>query len=184
MKLFKTLFVVITITANLLPVYAGRDDKKDQSDTNTSNNTNTNTSAGGSASQKQSNNLGPITNTLVNQGTVYYPDWINVSPSQSSISMSSASCQGPTLNGAVQTLETNSWDNEYGVQGSIGISIPLSGQRDCYAVQSSIRKRALFENAANTALMCSQLEKVNVNFNDSRFPELASCLPPVLSNAK
>ena len=139
---------------------------------------------GGTASQKQSNSIGAITNNLVNQGTVYYPDWINVSPSQSSVSMSSASCQGPTLNGTAQTLETNPWNNEYGVQGSIGISIPLGGQKDCYAIQSSIRKRALFENAANTAMMCSQLEKMNVKFDDARFPELSSCLAPVVSNVK
>ena len=139
---------------------------------------------GGTASQKQSNSVGAITNNLVNQGTVYYPDWINVSPSQSSVSMSSASCQGPTLNGTAQTLETDPWNNDYGVQGSIGISIPLGGQKDCYAIQSSIRKRALFENAANTAMMCSQLEKMNVKFDDARFPELSSCLAPVVSSVK
>lgn len=139
---------------------------------------------GGTASQKQSNSIGAITNNLVNQGTVYYPDWINVSPSQSSVSMSSASCQGPTLNGTAQTLETDPWNNDYGVQGSIGISIPLGGQKDCYAIQSSIRKRALFENAANTAMMCSQLEKMNVKFDDARFPELSSCLAPVVSSVK
>jgi hypothetical protein len=151
----------------------------------TSNSTSTaNGGTGGTASQKQSNSVGAITNNLVNQGTVYYPDWINVSPSQSSVSMSSASCQGPTLNGTAQTLETDPWNNEYGVQGSIGISIPLGGQKDCYAIQSSIRKRALFENAANTAMMCSQLEKMNVKFDDARFPELSSCLAPVVSNVK
>ena len=139
---------------------------------------------GGTASQKQSNSVGAITNNLVNQGTVYYPDWINVSPSQSSVSMSSASCQGPTLNGTAQTLETDPWNNDYGVQGSIGISIPLGGQKDCYAIQSSIRKRALFENAANTAMMCSQLEKMNVKFDDARFPELSSCLATVVSSVK
>ena len=139
---------------------------------------------GGTASQTQSNSVGAITNNLVNQGTVYYPDWINVSPSQSSVSMSSASCQGPTLNGTAQTLETDPWNNDYGVQGSIGISIPLGGQKDCYAIQSSIRKRALFENAANTAMMCSQLEKMNVKFDDARFPELSSCLAPVVSSVK
>lgn len=139
---------------------------------------------GGTASQKQSNSVGAITNNLANQGTVYYPDWINVSPSQSSVSMSSASCQGPTLNGTAQTLETTPWNDEYGVQGSIGISIPLGGQKDCYAIQSSIRKRALFENAANTAMMCSQLEKMNVKFDDARFPELSSCLATVVSSVK
>jgi hypothetical protein len=157
----------------------------DSTSTSTSNSTSTaNGGTGGTASQKQSNSVGAITNNLVNQGTVYYPDWINVSPSQSSVSMSSASCQGPTLNGTAQTLETDPWNNEYGVQGSIGISIPLGGQKDCYAIQSSIRKRALFENAANTAMMCSQLEKMNVKFDDARFPELSSCLAPVVSSAK
>ena len=171
------------------------------SNTNTNNNTNrnnnrnnntnnltggssTSSSTGGTANQTTTNSLGGSTNTLVNQGTVYYPDWINVAPSQSSLSMSSASCQGPTINGAVQTLETTPWNDEYGVQGSIGISIPLGGQKDCYAVQTSLRKRALFENAANTAMMCSQLEKMNVKFDDARFPELSSCLPPVVSTVK
>ena len=165
------------------------------SNTNTNNNTNrnnnrnnntnnltggssTSSSTGGSANQTTTNSLGGSTNTLVNQGTVYYPDWINVAPSQSSVSINSSSCQGPTINGAVQTLETSPWNNEYGVQGSIGISIPLGGQKDCYEVQSSIRKRAVFENAANTALMCTQLAKMNVKFDDVRFPELAACLPP------
>jgi hypothetical protein len=165
------------------------------SNTNTNNNTNrnnnrnnntnnltggssTSSSTGGTANQTTSNNLGGSTNTLVNQGTVYYPDWINVAPSQSSVSINSSSCQGPTINGAVQTLETDSFNNQYGVQGSIGISIPLGGQKDCYEVQSSIRKRAVFENAANTALMCTQLAKMNVKFDDVRFPELAACLPP------
>jgi hypothetical protein len=152
---------------------------------NRNNNTNnltggfsTSSSTGGSATQTTTNSLGGSTNTLVNQGTVYYPDWINVAPSQSSVSMNSSSCQGPTINGAVQTLETSPWNNEYGVQGSIGISIPLGGQKDCYEVQSSIRKRAVFENVANTALMCTQLAKMNVKFDDVRFPELAACLPP------
>ena len=165
------------------------------SNTNTNNNTNrnnnrnnntnnltggssTSSSTGGSATQTTTNSLGGSTNTLLNQGTVYYPDWINVAPSQSSVSMNSSSCQGPTINGAVQTLETDSFNNQYGVQGSIGISIPLGGQKDCYEVQSSIRKRAVFENAANTALMCTQLAKMNVKFDDVRFPELAACLPP------
>jgi hypothetical protein len=171
------------------------------SNTNTNNNTNrnnnrnnntnnltggssTSSSTGGSANQTTTNSLGGSTNTLVNQGTVYYPDWINVAPSQSSVSINSSSCQGPTINGAVQTLETDPFNNQYGVQGSIGISIPLSGQKDCYAVQTSLRKRALFENAANTAMMCSQLEKMNVKFDDARFPELSSCLPPVVSTVK
>jgi hypothetical protein len=140
--------------------------------------TSSSTSTGGSATQTTTNSLGGSTNTLVNQGTVYYPDWINVAPSQSSVSMNSSSCQGPTINGAVQTLETDPFNNQYGVQGSIGISIPLGGQKDCYEVQSSIRKRAVFENAANTALMCTQLAKMNVKFDDVRFPELAACLPP------
>jgi hypothetical protein len=211
MKLFGTAVAGIMIASSLLPAYAGDDDRRNQSNntntvnntnsnsfTNTPNNTNSNNvtanggtststsngGTGGTASQKQSNSVGAITNNLVNQGTVYYPDWINVSPSQSSVSMSSASCQGPTLNGTAQTLETDPWNNEYGVQGSIGISIPLSGQKDCYAIQSSLRKRALFENAANTAMMCSQLEKMNVKFDDARFPELSSCLAPVVSSVK
>jgi hypothetical protein len=199
MKLFGTAIAGIMIATSLLPAYAADDDRRNQSNntnTNTNNNTNTNdnsntntiNSTGGSSTststQTTSNNLGGSTNTLVNQGTVYYPDWINVSPSQSSVSMSSASCQGPTINGAVQTLETTPWNDEYGVQGSIGISIPLGGQKDCYAVQTSLRKRALFENAANTAMMCSQLEKMNVKFDDARFPELSSCLPPVVSTVK
>ena len=206
MKLFGPAIATLMIAGTLLPAYADGDRDRDSgrnqltnTSTNTNSNTNTNTnrnnnrnnntnnltggsstssSTGGSANQTTTNSLGGSTNTLVNQGTVYYPDWINVAPSQSSVSMNSSSCQGPTINGAVQTLETSPWNNEYGVQGSIGISIPLGGQKDCYEVQSSIRKRAVFENAANTALMCTQLAKMNVKFDDVRFPELAACLPP------
>ncbi len=207
MKLFGPTIATLMIVGTLLPAYADDDRNRDNgrnqvtnTSTNTNNNTNTNinrnnnrnnntnnltggsstsTSTGGSANQTTTNSLGGSTNTLVNQGTVYYPDWINVAPSQSSVSINSSSCQGPTINGAVQTLETSPWNNQYGVQGSIGISIPLGGQKDCYEVQSSIRKRAVFENAANTALMCNRLEKMNVKFDDVRFPELAACLPPV-----
>ena len=194
MKLFGPAIATLMIVGALLPAYADGDRNRDNGgnqSTNTSTNTNrnnninnltggssTSTSTGGTANQTTTNSLGGSTNTLVNQGTVYYPDWINVAPSQSSVSMSSSSCQGPTINGAVQTLETDSFNNQYGVQGSIGISIPLGGQKDCYEVQSSIRKRAVFENAANTALMCTQLAKMNVKFDDVRFPELAACLPP------
>jgi hypothetical protein len=204
MKLFAPAIATLMISGTLLPAYADGDRNRDNggnqstnTNTNTNNNTNTNrnnnrnnntnnltggsstsTSTGGSATQTTTNSLGGSTNTLVNQGTVYYPDWINVAPSQSSVSINSSSCQGPTINGAVQTLETDSFNNQYGVQGSIGISIPLGGQKDCYEVQSSIRKRAVFENAANTALMCTQLAKMNVKFDDVRFPELAACLPP------
>jgi hypothetical protein len=206
MKLFAPAIATLMIVGTLLPAYADNDgnggnggggNQSTNTSTNTNSNTNTNrnnnrnnntnnltggsstsTSTGGSANQTTTNSLGGSTNTLVNQGTVYYPDWINVAPSQSSVSMNSSSCQGPTINGAVQTLETSPWNNEYGVQGSIGISIPLGGQKDCYEVQSSIRKRAVFENAANTALMCTQLAKMNVKFDDVRFPELSACLPP------
>jgi hypothetical protein len=215
MKLFAPAIATLMIAGTLLPAYADGDRNRDNGgnqSTNTNTNTNTNsntnnntnrnnnrnnntnnltggsstsTSTGGSANQTTTNSLGGSTNTLVNQGTVYYPDWINVAPSQSSVSINSSSCQGPTINGAVQTLETDSFNNQYGVQGSIGISIPLGGQKDCYEVQSSIRKRAVFENAANTALMCTQLAKMNVKFDDVRFPELAACLPPSpVSSAK
>jgi hypothetical protein len=157
-----------------------RNNNRNNNTNNLTGGSSTSSSTGGSATQTTTNSLGGSTNTLVNQGTVYYPDWINVAPSQSSVSMNSSSCQGPTINGAVQTLETDPFNNQYGVQGSIGISIPLGGQKDCYEVQSSIRKRAVFENAANTALMCTQLAKMNVKFDDVRFPELAACLPPSL----
>jgi hypothetical protein len=210
MKLFGPAIATLMIAGALLPAYAdddgggssGNQSTNTNTNSNTNNNTNrnnnrnnntnnltggssTSTSTGGSANQTTTNSLGGSTNTLVNQGTVYYPDWINVAPSQSSVSINSSSCQGPTINGAVQTLETDSFNNQYGVQGSIGISIPLGGQKDCYEVQSSIRKRAVFENAANTALMCTQLAKMNVKFDDVRFPELAACLPPSpVSSAK
>jgi phospholipase/lecithinase/hemolysin len=201
MKLFAPAIATLMIVGTVLPAYADGDRDRDNggnqvtntsTNTNTNNNTNrnnnrnnnTNNLTGGSSTssstQTTTNSLGGSTNTLVNQGTVYYPDWINVAPSQSSVSINSSSCQGPTINGAVQTLETSPLNNEYGVQGSIGISIPLGGQKDCYEVQSSIRKRAVFENAANTALMCTQLAKMNVKFDDVRFPELAACLPPSL----
>jgi hypothetical protein len=167
-----------TNTSNNTNNNTNRNNNRNNNTNNLTGGSSTSTSTGGSATQTTTNSLGGSTNTLVNQGTVYYPDWINVAPSQSSVSINSSSCQGPTINGAVQTLETDSFNNQYGVQGSIGISIPLGGQKDCYEVQSSIRKRAVFENAANTALMCTQLAKMNVKFDDVRFPELAACLPP------
>jgi hypothetical protein len=167
-----------TNTSNNTNNNTNRNNNRNNNTNNLTGGSSTSSSTGGSATQTTTNSLGGSTNTLVNQGTVYYPDWINVAPSQSSVSINSSSCQGPTINGAVQTLETSPWNNEYGVQGSIGISIPLGGQKDCYEVQSSIRKRAVFENAANTALMCTQLAKMNVKFDDVRFPELAACLPP------
>ena len=167
-----------TNTSNNTNNNTNRNNNRNNNTNNLTGGSSTSSSTGGSATQTTTNSLGGSTNTLVNQGTVYYPDWINVAPSQSSVSINSSSCQGPTINGAVQTLETDPLNNQYGVQGSIGISIPLGGQKDCYEVQSSIRKRAVFENAANTALMCTQLAKMNVKFDDVRFPELAACLPP------
>jgi hypothetical protein len=104
-----------------------------------------------------------------------YPDWINVAPSQSGVSVDSVTCQGPTLTATASTLTTNSYSNQYGVQGAIGFSVPIGGQADCNAVQAVIRKRAVVENSVRLALACKQLEASGIQVDASKFPDLAIC---------
>jgi len=162
------------------------------SNTNTnsssSNNTNTVNATGGSNTNNVSNNSsasggnvsnnvsgGSVSNSNTNN-YIGYPDWINVAPSQSSVSVDSVTCQGPTLTATASTLTTNSWSNQYGVQGALGFSVPIGGQTDCNAVQSSIRKRASVENSVRIALACKQLEVSNIKIDTEKFPELQVCL--------
>jgi hypothetical protein len=157
---------------------------------NRNNNTNTNTvnATGGTNTNNVSNNSnaygGNVSNTMSggsfsNSNTnnyIGYPDWINVAPSQSSVSVDSVTCQGPTLTATASTLTTNSWSNQYGVQGALGFSVPIGGQTDCNAVQSSIRKRASVENSVRIALACKQLEVSGIQIDTEKFPELQVCL--------
>lgn len=153
-----------------------------------SNNTNTVNATGGSNTNNVSNNSsasggnvsnnvsgGSVSNSNTNN-YIGYPDWINVAPSQSSVSVDSVTCQGPTLTATASTLTTNSWSNQYGVQGALGFSVPIGGQTDCNAVQSSIRKRASVENSVRIALACKQLEVSNIRIDTEKFPELQVCL--------
>ena len=104
-----------------------------------------------------------------------YPDWINVAPSQSGVSVDSVTCQGPTLTATASTLTTNSYSNQYGVQGAIGFSVPIGGQADCNTVQAVIRKRAVVENSVRLALACKQLEASGIQVDAEKFPDLAIC---------
>jgi hypothetical protein len=158
------------------------------SNTNRNNNTNTVNATGGTNTNNVSNNSnaygGNVSNTMSggsvsNSNTnnyIGYPDWINVAPSQSSVSVDSVTCQGPTLTATASTLTTNSWSNQYGVQGALGFSVPIGGQTDCNAVQSSIRKRASVENSVRIALACKQLEVSGIQIDTEKFPELQVCL--------
>jgi hypothetical protein len=155
---------------------------------NNNNNTNTVNATGGTNTNNVSNNSsaygGNVSNTMSggsvsNSNTnnyIGYPDWINVAPSQSSVSVDSVTCQGPTLTATASTLTTNSWSNQYGVQGALGFSVPIGGQTDCNAVQSSIRKRASVENSVRIALACKQLEVSGIQIDTEKFPELQVCL--------
>jgi hypothetical protein len=104
-----------------------------------------------------------------------YPDWINVAPSQSGVSVDSVTCQGPTLTATASTLTTNLYSNQYGVQGAIGFSVPIGGQADCNTVQAVIRKRAVVENSVRLALACKQLEASGIQVDAEKFPDLAIC---------
>ena len=106
--------------------------------------------------------------------SLYYPDWINVTPNTSSFSYNSVQCQGATVNGAVSTLTTDPWNSGYGVQGSLGFSIPLTGQSDCFAVQKSMRSQIEFKAKAERLIVCKQLESAGVRLEDHE--EFTSCL--------
>jgi hypothetical protein len=104
-----------------------------------------------------------------------YPDWMNVAPSQSAVSVDSVTCQGPTLTATASTLTTDAFSNQYGIQGAFGFSVPIGGQADCNAVQAAIRKRATVENSVRIALACKQLEASGIQINTEKFPDLAIC---------
>jgi hypothetical protein len=72
-------------------------------------------------------------------------------------------------------LTTDSYSNQYGVQGAIGFSTPIGGQADCNAVQAAIRKRAVVENSVRLALACKQLETSGIQVDAKKFPDLAIC---------
>jgi hypothetical protein len=133
--------------------------------TNASTGATTNMLSAGSVSNANANNY------------IAYPDWINVAPSQSGVSVDSVTCQGPTLTATASTLTTDSYSNQYGVQGAIGFSVPIGGQADCNAVQAAIRKRAVVENTVRVALACKQLEASGIQVDVTKFPDLAICSP-------
>ena len=131
---------------------------------NTVNNT-TNVSTG---------SAGLVSNSYTNN-YISYPDWINVAPSQAAVSIDSVTCQGPTLTATASTLTTNTSNNQYGVQGAFGFSVPIGGQADCNAVQAAIRKRAVVENSVRVALACKQLDASGIEVDVIKFPDLAIC---------
>ena len=133
--------------------------------TNTSTGATTTTLSAGSVSNSNSNNY------------IAYPDWINVAPSQSAVSIDSVTCQGPTLTATASTLTTDTFSNQYGIQGAFGFSVPIGGQADCHAVQTAIRKRAAVENSLRIALACKQLETSGIQLDLTKFPDLAICSP-------
>ena len=117
---------------------------------------------------------GPVSNSNTNN-YIGYPDWINVAPSQSAVSIDSVTCQGPTLTATASTLTTDTYSSQYGIQGAFGFSVPIGGQADCNAVQAAIRKRAVVENSVRVALACKQLEASNIEVDVNKFPDLAIC---------
>jgi hypothetical protein len=131
--------------------------------TNTSTGAITTTLSAGSVSNSNANNY------------IAYPDWINVAPSQSAVSIDSVTCQGPTLTATASTLTTDTFSNQYGIQGAFGFSVPIGGQADCNAVQAAIRKRAVVENSVRVALACKQLEASGIHVDTEKFPDLAIC---------
>ena len=127
------------------------------------NTTNVSTGSTGSVSNSNTNNY------------IGYPDWINVAPSQSAVSIDSVTCQGPTLTATASTLTTDTYSSQYGIQGAFGFSVPIGGQADCNAVQTAIRKRAVVENSVRVALACKQLEASGIEVDATKFPDLAIC---------
>lgn len=182
-KALNLALVCVTLVVAPLPAVAsgGRDDsgnraqqqqQQQQQTTNvtTGSNVNTVNISTGSASA----GLGSVSTSNTNN-YIGYPDWINVAPSQSGVSVDSVTCQGPTLTATASTLTTNSYSNQYGVQGAIGFSVPIGGQADCNAVQAAIRKRAVVENSVRLALACKQLEANGIQVDAEKFPDLAIC---------
>ena len=144
------------------------------STTNVSTGSAANNLSTGPVSNSNTNNTGAVSNSNTNN-YISYPDWINVAPSQAAVSIDSVTCQGLTLTATATTLTTNTSNNQYGVQGAFGFSVPIGGQADCNAVQAAIRKRAVVENSVRVALACKQLEASGIEVDVNRFPGLAIC---------
>lgn len=191
-----TVLTLGVLTLSCLPVNAD-DDRNSGSSSQlqgqiqlqrqTSNNTNTNTNNNRSSSKSNSNSVNTnSSNSSVTGGSnessnnnnynnLQYPNWVNVTPSQSSVGIDAVVCQGAALTGGVSTLTTSTTNNQYGVQGTIGFSVPLSGQDDCRAISAAIKKRASIENAAKTLIACHQLAVARITPDLTKFPELAAC---------
>lgn len=176
------------------PVSAREDDRRSgsqsqsqtQQQTTTNNNNSTNNNR--AVSRNSSNNVITNANNISVAGSgigsasgnntynaLLYPDWVNVAPSQSSVGVDAVTCQGTTLTGGVSTLTTSTVNDQYGVQGTIGFSIPLTGQDDCRAISAAIKKRATVENAAKTMIACHQLALAKITPDLTKFPELSVC---------
>jgi hypothetical protein len=183
-------FVCVALIAAPWPAIASgsRDDNRNgsQQQTNNQSNSQTNNQTATATTGSNVNTVNISTanapgglNSVSTSNTnnyIGYPDWINVAPSQSGVSVDSVTCQGPTLTATASTLTTNSYSNQYGVQGAIGFSVPIGGQADCNAVQAAIRKRAVVENSVRIALACKQLEASGIQINTEKFPDLAICI--------
>jgi hypothetical protein len=183
-------FVCVALIAAPWPAVASgsRDDNRNgsQQQTNNQSNSQTNNQTATATTGSNVNTVNISTanvpgglNSVSTSNTnnyIGYPDWINVAPSQSGVSVDSVTCQGPTLTATASTLTTNSYSNQYGVQGAIGFSVPIGGQADCNAVQAAIRKRAVVENSVRLALACKQLEASGIQVDAEKFPDLAICV--------
>ena len=189
-----TVLTLGVLTLSCLPVNADDDDDRNsrsssqtQQQTSTNTNTNTNTNRSNSRSNSNSNSVNTnSSNSSVTGGSnessnnnnynnLQYPNWVNVTPSQSSVGIDAVVCQGAALTGGVSTLTTSTTNNQYGVQGTIGFSVPISGQDDCRAISAAIKKRASIENAAKTLIACHQLAVARITPDLTKFPELAAC---------
>lgn len=200
-----TVLALGVLTFSCLPAFARDDDRnsgspsqtqtQQQTQTTNNNNTNTNTTSNSNAntntnrstSRSFSNNTNTTSSsTSVTGGSnastnnnsynnLQYPNWVNVTPSQSAVGVDAVICQGATLTGGVSTLTTSTINDQYGVQGTIGFSVPISGQDDCRAISAAIKKRASIENAAKTLIACHQLALARITPDLTKFPELAAC---------
>jgi hypothetical protein len=157
------------------------------SSTNTNTNTNANTNTNRLNSRSSSNSVNTNSANLTvaegnnsstnnnNYNNLQYPNWVNVTPSQAAVGIDAVVCQGATLTGGVSTLTTSIENDHYGVQGTLGFSVPLTGQDDCRAISAAIKKRASIENAAKTLIACRQLALAHITPDLTKFPELAAC---------
>jgi hypothetical protein len=185
-KALNSALVCVALVVTPWPAIAsgGKDDNRNGSQQQTNNQSNSQTNSQTATATTGSNvniSSGSASGGLSSVSTsntnnyIGYPDWINVVPSQSGVSVDSVTCQGPTLTATASTLTTNSYSNQYGVQGAIGFSVPIGGQADCNAVQAAIRKRAVVENSVRLALACNQLQASGIQVDVEKFPDLAIC---------